>query len=91
MLKGTELLETIASMPEGSTRTEQCRACGYEIDGKLHFTAFFEAILEARGEINQPETIEAEDSDYQEQINELLGTTPPMPSVLLLNSTGRMT
>ena len=76
MLKGTELLETIASMPEGSTRTEQCRACGYEIDGKLHFTAFFEAILEARGQINQPETIEAEDSDYQEQINELLEDYP---------------
>ena len=76
MLKGTELLETIASMPEGSTRTEQCRACGYEIDGKLHFTAFFEAILEARGEIHQPETIEAEDSDYQEQINELLEDYP---------------
>ena len=76
MLKGTELLETIASMPEGSTRTEQCRACGYEIDGKLHFTAFFEAILEARGEIHQPETIEAEDSDYQEQIDELLEDYP---------------
>ena len=76
MLKGTELRETIASMPEGSTRSEQCRACGYEIDGKLHFTAFFEAILEARGQINQPETIEAEDSDYQEQINELLEDYP---------------
>ena len=51
MLKGTELLNAIAAMPEGSTRTEQCRACGYEIDGRLHFTDFFMAILEAKGEL----------------------------------------
>tara|TARA_Y100000004_G_scaffold76690_1_gene86242 strand:+ start:951 stop:1421 length:471 start_codon:yes stop_codon:yes gene_type:complete len=51
MLKGTELLNAIAAMPEGSTRTEQCRACGYEINGRLHFTDFFTAILEAKGEL----------------------------------------
>ena len=51
MLKGIELLNAIAAMPEGSTRTEQCRACGYEINGRLHFTDFFTAILEAKGEI----------------------------------------
>ena len=51
MLKGTELLNAIAAMPEGTTRTEQCRACGYEIDGRLHFTDFFTAILEAKGQL----------------------------------------
>ena len=51
MLKGIELLNAIAAMPEGTTRTEQCRACGYEINGRLHFTDFFTAILEAKGEL----------------------------------------
>ena len=55
MLKGTELLNAIAAMPEGTTRTEQCRACGYEINGRLHFTDFFTAILEAKGEIKTEE------------------------------------
>ena len=55
MLKGTELLNAIAAMPEGTTRTEQCRACGYEIDGRLHFTDFFMAILEAKGELKTEE------------------------------------
>ena len=50
-LTGDALLDKIASMPEGSTRTEQCRACGYEVDGRLHFTDFFTAILEAKGEL----------------------------------------
>ena len=49
-LTGDSLLDMIACMP-GSTRTEQCRACGYEIDGRLHFTDFFTAILEAKGEL----------------------------------------
>ena len=49
-LTGDSLLDMIAAMP-GSTRTEQCRACGYEIDGKLKFTDFFTAILEAKGEL----------------------------------------
>ena len=80
MLKGSELLNTVAAMEaEGKTRSEQCSACGYEINGKMHFTAFFESILEARGYINQPqesESIEAEDPDNQETINELLEDYP---------------
>ena len=53
-LTGDSLLDMIACMP-GSTRTEQCRACGYEIDGRLHFTDFFTAILEAKGELKTEE------------------------------------
>ena len=80
MLTGTELLTALAALEaEGKTRSEQCRACGYEIDGKLHFTNFYTAILDARGYINQPqesEAIEAEDPDNQETINELLEDYP---------------
>ena len=78
MLKGTELLDTIRSM-ETASRTEQCLACGYvRENGKPAFTSFYEAILDARGVLNQsePEEIKAEDSDYQEQINELLEDYP---------------
>ena len=79
MLKGTELLDTIRTM-ETASRTEQCLACGYvRENGKPAFTDFYTAILEARGiTTNQPEPeeIKAEDSDYQEQINELLEDYP---------------
>ena len=75
MLKGSELLNTVAALEaEGKTRSEQCRACGYEIDGKLHFTNFYTAILDARSE--EPETIKAEDPDNQEAIDDLLETYP---------------
>ena len=60
MLKGIELLNAIAAMPEGTTRTEQCRACGYEINGRLHFTDFFTAILEAKGEIKTVDQVNDE-------------------------------
>ena len=54
MLTGIELLNTVAALQaEGKSRSEQCRACGYEIDGKLHFTNFYTAILDARGYINE--------------------------------------
>jgi len=59
-LTGDALLNMIASMPEGSTRTEQCRACGYEVDGRLHFTDFFTAILEAKGELKTEAQCNAE-------------------------------
>ena len=75
MLKGTELLDTIRSM-ETASRTEQCLACGYvRENGKPAFTAFYEAILDARGiTINEsePEEIKAEDPNNQETINQLL-------------------
>ena len=71
MLTGIELLNTVAALQaEGKTRSEQCRACGYEIDGKLHFTNFYTAILDARSE--EPETIKAEDPDNQEALDAAL-------------------
>ena len=76
MLTGTELLNAIAALEaEGKTRTEQCRACGYEIDGRLHFTAFYEAIMAARGITTaavEREQLLEKYPDNQETINELL-------------------
>ena len=72
MLKGSELLSAIAAMPEDATRSDQCRACGYEVDGRLRFTAFFEAILEARGVITNAQELKAECPDHQETIDGLL-------------------
>lgn len=72
MLKGTELLDTIRKM-ETADRSTQCIACGYvREDGKPAFTAFFEAILEARGVITNAQELKAENPDSQETIDNLL-------------------
>ena len=71
-LTGDALLSAIRDM-ETASRTEQCLACGYvRENGKPAFTAFFEAILEARGVITNAQELKAECVDYQEQIDELL-------------------
>ena len=72
MLKGTELLDAIRKM-ETADRSTQCIACGYvREDGKPAFTAFFEAILEARGVITNAQELKAENPDCQETIDNLL-------------------
>jgi len=71
-LTGDALLSAIRDM-ETASRTEQCLTCGYvRENGKPAFTAFFEAILEARGVITNAQELKAECVDYQEQIDELL-------------------
>ena len=71
-LTGDALLSAIRDM-ETASRTEQCLTCGYvRENGKPAFTAFFEAILEARGVITNAQELKAENVDYQEQIDELL-------------------
>ncbi len=71
-LTGDALLEMIRKM-ESADRSTQCLTCGYvRENGKPAFTAFFEAILEARGVITNAQELKAECVDYQEQINELL-------------------
>ena len=74
MLKGQALLTEVSiRTAQGMSKTDLCLACGYVRDnGKPAFTAFYEAILDARGVINQPEELKAENADYQEQIDELL-------------------
>ena len=81
MLKGQALLTEVSiRTAQGMNKTDLCISCGYvRQDGKPAFTDFYTAILEARGiTTNQPEPeeIKAEDSDYQEQINELLEDYP---------------
>ena len=72
MLKGTELLDTIRKM-ETADRSTQCIACGYvREDGKPAFTAFFEAILEARGVTTNAQELKAKNPDSQETIDNLL-------------------
>ena len=71
-LTGDALLDMIRKM-EDADRSTQCLTCGYvRENGKPAFTAFFEAILEARGVITNAQELKAENVDYQEQINELL-------------------
>ena len=71
-LTGDALLDMIRKM-EDADRSTQCLTCGYvRENGKPAFTAFFEAILEARGVITNAQELKAECVDYQEQIDELL-------------------
>ena len=84
MLTGTALKNTVAAMQaEGKKPTEIAIACGYcTVEGsntKIHFTDFYMALLEVRGESVddiEEETIEAENSDNQEAINEALEDYP---------------
>ena len=53
MLTGSDLLAKFKEI-EGLSESEQCRACGYVSTKKngserLNFTAFYEALLEAKG------------------------------------------
>ena len=66
-LTGSTLLSAIKTM-ETASRTEQCLACGYvRENGKPAFTAFYEAILEARGVITAKVEKEEILGDYPEQ------------------------
>jgi hypothetical protein len=53
MLKGAELLAKVKEL-EGSNKSQMARGCGYvtaKADGseQVNFTAFYEALLEAKG------------------------------------------
>ena len=87
MLTGTALLNTWNAMREqGKKPSEIAIACGYSTaegsNTKIHFTDFYTELLKSKGTIsddsddNEEVEIEAEDSDYQEQINELLEDYP---------------
>ena len=78
MLTGIALKETVDALTaQGKTRSEIAIACGYcTVEGnntKIHFTDFYMALLEVKQvDDTEEETIEAEDPDNQETINELL-------------------
>ena len=70
-LTGSALLDMIRKM-ESADRTTQCLTCGYvRENGKPAFTAFYEAILEARGVITAKVEKEEMLGEYPEQ-NEIL-------------------
>lgn len=48
MLTGSELLAKVKELKDAS-KTELVRECGYLKGGKLCFTQFYEALLEAKG------------------------------------------
>ena len=80
MLTGIALKETVAAMQaEGKKPTDIAIACGYcTVEGnntKVHYTDFYMALLEVKDptvDDTEAETIEAQDPDNQETINELL-------------------
>jgi len=54
MLRGSDLLAKVGELGEASTKSDLVRGCGYvstKKDGgeRLNFTAFYEALLEAKG------------------------------------------
>lgn len=62
MLTGNDLVLVHTQMiASGRTITEIARACGYEIDGKVKYTKFYEELLRAKGQIideTEDETVE---------------------------------
>jgi hypothetical protein len=70
-LTGSALLDMIRKM-ESADRTTQCLTCGYvRENGKPAFTAFYEAILKARGVISALVEKEEMLGEYPEQ-NDIL-------------------
>ena len=85
MLTGIALKETVAAMEaQGKKKSEIAIACGYcTVEGnntKVHFTDFYMALLEVKEldteDDNEGVTIEAENPDNQEAINEALEDYP---------------
>ena len=75
MLTGTTLVSKVTEMQAQeppAKMSEIVRACGYEIDGKLHYTKFYTELLDAKGLLNK--TPEPEISEeYQETYDRLCG------------------
>jgi len=73
MLKGTELVSKVTTMQAQeppAKMSEIVRACGYEIEGKLHYTQFYTELLDAKGLLNKDPEPEISE-EYQEIYDEL--------------------
>jgi hypothetical protein len=73
MLKGTELVSKVDEMQAQeppAKMSEIVRACGYESEGKLHYTQFYTELLDAKGLLNKPEPTEISE-EYQETYEDL--------------------
>lgn len=75
MLTGTTLVSKVTEMQAQeppAKMSDIVRACGYEVDGKLHYTKFYTELLDAKGLLNK--TSEPEISEeYQETYDRLCG------------------
>ena len=73
MLTGTALLTKVTEMrsQEPPIKTSDIvRACGYESDGKMHYTEFYTQLLDANGTLNKPEPTNISE-EYQELYEKL--------------------
>ena len=73
MLTGNALLTRVNEMQaQGAKATEIVRACGYEYDGKVHYTQFYTELLTVKGLINN-DTLENDEisEEYQEVYTKL--------------------
>ena len=73
MLTGTDLLTKVTEMrsQEPPIKTSDIvRACGYESDGKVHYTEFYTQLLDANGTLNKPEPTNIS-QEYQELYEKL--------------------
>lgn len=74
MLTGTQLLSKVDEMQAQdppAKMSEIVRECGYEVDGKLKYTAFYTELLEVKGLLDKKEPTEISD-EYQELYDELV-------------------
>lgn len=67
MLKGAELLAKVKEL-DGASKSELVRECGYLDDGKLCYTAFYEALLEAKGFELKPNTKRGRSLAYKAKV-----------------------
>ncbi len=73
MLTGTDLLTKVTEMQsqEPPIKTSDIvRACGYESDGKMHYTEFYTQLLDAKGILSKPEPTNISE-EYQELYEKL--------------------
>ena len=74
MLTGTQLLSKFDEMQAQdppAKMSEIVRECGYVVDGKLKYTAFYTELLEVKGLLDKKEPTEISD-EYQELYDELV-------------------
>ena len=73
MLTGTDLLTKVTEMQSQEPpikMSDIVRACGYESDGKVHYTEFYTQLLDANGTLNKPEPTNISE-EYQEVYDKL--------------------
>jgi len=73
MLTGNALLTKVNEMQAQeppAKMSDIVRACGYESEGKLHYTQFYTQLLDAKDLLNKPEPADISE-EYQETYEEL--------------------